>query len=122
MTQSGAAKAGQAAPKISTPNADLSGVWMTEPRNMQSFSQVTDLAQNWSVAKYQDYLKKRGMPVTPVPLTAWAAEKFKYSRDPIGGKRNEIDPYVNNCAPPGFPRFWLIGRPFEIIQDSRRIL
>src|SRR5438105_3582752 len=80
------------------PTVDLSGVWMTEPRNMQSFSELTDIAQSWSVAKYEDYLKKRGLPTTPVPLTQWAADKFKYNRDPIGGKRNELDPYVNNCA------------------------
>ena len=104
------------------PGADFAGVWMTEPRNMQTFSEVTDVAQSWSVAKYGDYIKKRGLPTTPVPLTPWAAEKLKYSRDPIGGKRNELDPYVNNCAPPGFPRFWLIGRPYEVLQDSRRVL
>jgi hypothetical protein len=105
-----------------SPTADFSGVWMTEPRNMQSFSEITDISRSWSIAKYEDYLKKQGKPTTPVPLAPAAAEKYRYTRDPIGGKRNELDPYVNNCAPPGFPRFWLIGRPFEILQDSRRVL
>ena len=104
------------------PTADLSGVWMTEPRNMQSFSEITDIARSCSISKYEDYLKKQGKPTTPVPLAPAAAEKFQYTRDPIGGKRNELDPYVNNCAPPGVPRFWLIGRPFEILQDSQRVL
>jgi hypothetical protein len=98
---------------------DLSGVWMSEPYNLNGFSEPSK--EPWTEQKIQQYMNAKGLPAAVVPMTSWAAQKFAYNKAPDGGRRNEMDSYIH-CAPPGVPRNWLISRPFEIVQDSRRVL
>ncbi|OFW28346.1 MAG: hypothetical protein A3J28_09640 [Acidobacteria bacterium RIFCSPLOWO2_12_FULL_60_22] len=93
---SGAAKAQAAAP---TP--DLSGVWLGQ--SVHRFFKPNDV----------------------LPMQPWAEEKFKTVRegqDPTDKGRNDIDPALTRCAPPGFPRILAQPYPMEIVQLPGRVL
>ncbi len=61
------------------------------------------------------------------PMTPWGEERFKAaSAGVVDGhldRRDEADPVLTQCAPPGLPRIFIIPpRPFEIIQIPGRVL
>ena len=64
-------------------------------------------------------------------LTPWAAEKFNQQKTerqvedrPIiyDGEKNNTDPLVKGCDPPGVPRVYYHPRPFEIMQIPGRLI
>jgi hypothetical protein len=62
---------------------------------------------------------------SPYPLQPWAQEKFDYMRDPDNPYyqgRNELNPFLNGCAPEGPTVKWQDMNPFEIIQSPKRVL
>jgi hypothetical protein len=65
-------------------------------------------------------------PTEPPPMTPWAAEKFKAVREGTGGPgdkgRDDLDPLITTCAPPGPTRIFAFPRPFEIVQIPGRVL
>jgi hypothetical protein len=118
------------------PTADLSGVWMTNV-NYTTFWEPYD--GTWTKEKFEQYRMNvprprmarqagaaaaQGPRAVTIPMTPWAEAIFKYNGTPDGageGRRNEVDSYAH-CSPPAVPRNWAIRRPFEIIQDSDRVL
>jgi hypothetical protein len=64
-------------------------------------------------------------------LTPWALEKFNAQKTeravgsrPIiyDGEKNNTDPIVKGCDPPGVPRVYFHARPFEVMQIPGRVL
>jgi hypothetical protein len=59
-------------------------------------------------------------------MTPWAAEKFKAVREGTGGPgdkgRDELDPVITSCSPPGPTRIFAFPRPFEIAHIPGRVL
>ena len=116
-------------------SVDLSGVWMSNV-NLATFWETTEVP--WTAEKLAQYSvnvppprrQREGTVPTGspqaanVPMTPWAEAIYKYNGTPEGageGRRNEVDSY-SHCSPPAVPRNWTIRRPYEIIQDSRRVL
>ena len=58
------------------------------------------------------------------PLQPWAAAILRANRegveDPNEQGLDSRDPN-NNCIPPGMPRVYAVGRPFEIVQSPGRV-
>jgi hypothetical protein len=98
------------------PTPNLSGVWMgVGPLSRRGpFSPETDEADDFTYRH------------SPYPMQPWAAEKFAYNRDPndpYRQGRNELNPTLTACAPPGPTVDWLYqATPFEIIQSPKRLL
>ena len=60
----------------------------------------------------------------PPPMTLWAKEKFQAVTDFVDGRarrRDDKDPILTHCAPPGVTRVYN-SAPFEIIQIPGRVL
>ena len=62
----------------------------------------------------------------PVPMTPWAKERHEATSHVVDGslvRKDETDPWLNQCAPAGYPRIIQIGMtPFEFIQIPGRIM
>ena len=64
-------------------------------------------------------------PQEPPQMQPWAEEKFNPVREglgPSGKGRNDLDPTIVSCAPPGFPRILNHPEPMEIFQIPGRVL
>lgn len=65
-------------------------------------------------------------PTEPPPMTPSAAETFKAVREGTDGPgdkgRDDLDPLVTSCAPPGPTRIFAFPRPFEIVHIPGRVL
>jgi hypothetical protein len=86
---------------------DLTGVWY--PSSVNTFSLI------WS--------DERGQPLSTLPLTPWAQEKFK-TNHPIGGAYTALtsnDPNFR-CLPPGVPNVYTHAYPVEFLQVPGRTI
>ena len=67
---------------------------------------------------------RRRWTEAPPPLQPWAAAILRANRegvdDPNEQGLDSLDPN-NNCIPPGMPRIFAVGRPFEIVQSPGRV-
>ena len=102
---------------------DLSGVWTAAPsgrpapRDLHGFRET--LAPEVDQADFFTFRH------SPYPMQPWAEEKFDYNKDPENPYfrgRNELDPFLTECAPEGPTVKWLDMNPFEIIQSPKRVL
>ena len=62
----------------------------------------------------------------PIPFTSWGEERHKATSEVVDGRlgrRDAVDPWLNECAPAGYPRILQIGAsPFEFIQIPGRVM
>ena len=110
-------------PVVSTGCANQSGAPAA-----QTTTARPDLSGMWSrvgVAPGPGSTRSINPTETP-PMTPWAAEKFKAVREGTGGPgdkgRDDLDPVVTSCSPPGLTRIFAFPRPFEILQIPGRVL
>lgn len=98
-----AAQPGAATTQAAVPTAALFGIWQITQPHARGFN-----------------------PKETPHMTSWAEEKFKLVREGIESPdikgRDDIDPIVTRCAPPGVPRILLQVRPFEFIPLPGRVL
>jgi hypothetical protein len=99
QTQTGSQKA--------APAGDLTGVWY--PSSVNTFNFI------WT--------DPQGQRLNTLPLTPWAAEKFK-GNHPIGGEYTALtsnDPNFS-CLPPGIPNVYTHAYPVEFLQVPGRAI
>jgi hypothetical protein len=108
--------------------ADISGVWFSQyqPRDLKNplglgvMSSPSRLRPSGTGGfGFVDY------SMEPPPMTPWAEERYKIVRagtkDPYEKGNDAVDPF-SNCLPPGIPRLYDRGYPFEIVQAPQRIV
>ena len=87
----------------------------------QSAVPVPDLSGVWG-RKGEEFI--RTYSKEPPPMTPWAKERFQAVTDYADGRarrRDDKDPVLIHCAPPGVTRVYN-SAPFEIIQIPDRVL
>jgi hypothetical protein len=77
----------------------------------QTYAQTPDLAGVW----LPDHVSNLASG-TDVPFLPWAKAKFAEN---AAQKQSVTD---RRCLPPGVPRIMFMARPFEIVQESNRVL
>ena len=102
---------------------DLSGVWTAAPSGRPTPRDLRGSRETLSPESDQaDFFTFRH---SPYPMQPWAEEKFNYNKDPENPYyqgRNELDPFLTECAPEGPTVKWQDMNPFEIIQNAKRVL
>src|SRR5258706_14815953 len=115
-----------AAAKTAPP--DFSGVWFSryEPRDLKN-------PLGLGVMKEPSRFRPTGTggfgftdySMEQPSLTPWAAERYKViragTRDPYEKGTDTMDPF-SNCLPPGIPRLYDRGYPWELIQAPKAIV
>ena len=83
-----------------------------------------DLSGVW--ARYMDDNSRTWNESEPIPFTSWGEERHKATSEVVDGRlgrRDAVDPWLNECAPAGYPRILQIGAsPFEFIQIPGRVM
>ena len=85
----------------------------------------SDLSGLWILHRGRSALPDFAFTREEPPMTAWAEEKYKAARPAAGPRKttpkNSNDP-VYGCFPPGVPRIYLQGKPFEIIESKTEVI
>ena len=104
---------------------DLSGVWTAAPPAHPIDPALFGVGRKETIPPDLDQADSFTFRHSPYPMQPWAEEKFNYNRDPENPYyrgRNELDPFITQCAPEGPTIKWLDMNPFEIIQSPKRVL
>jgi len=101
--ESSAAKTTAKSAKAFDPR-DLSGVWLG---NYNESIIPNEILTPWALAQFNSQVTERQVGNRPI------------THD---GEKNNSDPLVNSCDPPGVPRVYFHPRPFEIMQIPGRLI